>query len=140
MACPIYHAETKAVNCWLVNMPCHLLQVKLIESKLPWIEYYDAMKEFKEVKERQRQADDCLEARKKDFEESQQPLGYMPSLLTSHGSVMSILHPQAAMILWAHSTATAVACWPIDSQYKTGFQGVTPVCQRSPKLDADCSC
>ncbi|KAA6420293.1 MAG: structural maintenance of chromosomes 5 [Trebouxia sp. A1-2] len=51
-----------------------LAKVKLIESKLPWIEYNDAMKEFTEVKDRRRQAEACLEARKKDFEESQQPL------------------------------------------------------------------
>ena len=70
------HAEAKAVGSELVSMPCNLLQVKLIESKLPWIEYNDAMKEFTEVKDRRRQADACLEARKRDFEESQQPLGY----------------------------------------------------------------
>ncbi|KAL0040483.1 hypothetical protein WJX77_008439 [Trebouxia sp. C0004] len=52
-----------------------LAKVKLIESKLPWIEYNDAMKEFTEVKDRRRQADACLEARKKEFQESQQPLG-----------------------------------------------------------------
>lgn len=69
-------------------MPCNLLQVKLIESKLPWIEYNDAMKEFTEVKDRRRQAEACLEARKKDFEESQQPLRYMPSLLTSCDSLV----------------------------------------------------
>ncbi len=88
-------------------MACNSLQVKLIESKMPWIEYNDAMKEFTEVKDRRSQAEECLEARRRDFEESQQPLGYMPSLLTSCGSVVSSPAPtscyrfcvQAALLL-----------------------------------------
>ena len=91
-------------------MPCNLLQVKLIESKLPWIEYNDAMKEFTEVKDRRRQADACLEARKRDFEESQQPLGYMPSLLTSCGSVVS--SPASTSCYCSMVQAALLLLWP----------------------------
>lgn len=90
-------------------MPCNPLQVKLIESKMPWIEYNDAMKEFTEVKDRRRQADECLEARRRDFEESQQPLGYMPSLLTSCGSVVS--RPASASCFYFLMQAALLLLW-----------------------------
>ncbi len=77
---------------------------------MPWIEYNDAMKEFTEVKDRRRQADECLEARRRDFEESQQPLGYMPSLLTSCGSVVS--SPASTSCHCFMVQATLLLLWP----------------------------
>lgn len=55
-------------------------QVKLIEAKLPWIEYSEAMKEFEATKLRRKAAEDCLAARKQEYEESQQPLRYVSRL------------------------------------------------------------
>jgi len=50
--------------------------VKLIEAKLPWILYNKAFDEFNEVKKERQKAEACLEARKQEYEESQQPLRY----------------------------------------------------------------
>ena len=45
-----------------------------MEAKLPWMEYSDAMAEFRNIKEERATAEQCLEARKREYEESQQPL------------------------------------------------------------------
>lgn len=49
-------------------------QIELIEKKLPWILYSDALGGFVEAKTKMRNAEESLAQREQDFQDSQEPL------------------------------------------------------------------
>ena len=52
----------------------HLLQIEVIEKKLPWIHYNEAADDFKEARTRLRNTQESLAQRKQEFMDSQEPL------------------------------------------------------------------
>ncbi|KAL3130540.1 hypothetical protein ABBQ38_008351 [Trebouxia sp. C0009 RCD-2024] len=51
-----------------------LAKIELIEKKLPWIHYTDALNLFVEAKSKMRNAEESLAQREQDFRDSQEPL------------------------------------------------------------------
>ena len=51
------------------------MQAEVVQQKIPWIIYNEALVQFQDAKERLREAEKSLAERKKKYEESQLPIG-----------------------------------------------------------------
>ena len=54
---------------------CLTLQAKIIEEKIPWIEYNDMQEAFLEGKKKLKESEEALTARKRQYDESVVPIG-----------------------------------------------------------------